>query len=278
MKLTVHCVVKNEEKWVWFAINSILSLADKILIYDTGSADKTVPIIKSIRSKKIVFEERGAVNAAGLTSLRQEQLNKTKSDWFMILDGDEIWPQQTLSELEKCLQQVTKNKLGVVVRAWNFAGDLYHIHPESFKYQWPYAPKTWNGWANLRVIRKTPGMKVAGDYPLEAYVDNRGVPVQNHGPQKLIFLENRYLHTTYLIRSDTRQRDKSVLNRLKKDKHEIGIKVVPDFKYPKVLYNKRPSLVADPFYKRGALESLVSIGQSPIKEARRRLLGKYNPK
>ena len=40
--ITVHCVVKNEERWIWFAINSILDIAEKILVYDTGSTDKTV--------------------------------------------------------------------------------------------------------------------------------------------------------------------------------------------------------------------------------------------
>ena len=52
--LTVHCVIKNEERWIWFAINSILDIAGEVLIYDTGSADKTVEIVKTIKSKKII--------------------------------------------------------------------------------------------------------------------------------------------------------------------------------------------------------------------------------
>ena len=52
-KLTVHCVVKNEEKWIWFAIESIRDIAKEIIIYDTGSTDNTVEIIKTIKDKKI---------------------------------------------------------------------------------------------------------------------------------------------------------------------------------------------------------------------------------
>src|SRR3990167_5692967 len=52
--ITVHCVVKNEEKWVWYALNSVIDIAQKVLIFDTGSTDKTVEIIKKIKNKKII--------------------------------------------------------------------------------------------------------------------------------------------------------------------------------------------------------------------------------
>jgi len=94
--LTVHCVVKNEERWIWFALKSILDIADKILVYDTGSSDRTVDIIKTIKSKKIFFEEKGEVDAKGLAQFRREQLIRTKKEWFLILDGDEI--RKTLSK------------------------------------------------------------------------------------------------------------------------------------------------------------------------------------
>src|SRR3989344_1504200 len=168
--LTIHCVVKNEEKWIWFALRSVLDIADKVLVYDTGSSDRTVDIIKSIKSKKIIFEGKGEVDAKGLTKLREEQLKRTKTDWFLILDGDEIWPERAKKELVRLIKNADKSRWGVVVRAWNFVGDIYHYHPESIHYHWPYAPKNYKGWANLRVFKKLiPGLHIKGDYPLEAY-------------------------------------------------------------------------------------------------------------
>ena len=35
-KLTVHCVVKNEEKWIWFAIESIRDIAKRYGVTDTA--------------------------------------------------------------------------------------------------------------------------------------------------------------------------------------------------------------------------------------------------
>ena len=277
--LTVHCVIKNEERWIWFAINSILDIAGEVLIYDTGSADKTVEIVKTIKSKKIIFEEKGEVNAKGLTQLRREQLKRTKTEWFLILDGDEVWMQETKKELIKKIKNTDKSDWGIVVRAWNFVGDVYHYHPESIHYHWPYAPKKFKGWANLRVFRKSvPGLHVKGKYPLEAYCDRDDTPIQNYGQKHLLFLKNRYFHTTYLTRSDTRERDKGVLNRLKKSKMELGFSFPKNFKYPEVFYKKRLNIISSPWEKRSNVESFVSLVQTPVKEARRRVFGLYNPK
>ena len=276
--LTVHCVIKNEERWIWFALNSILDIADRVLVYDTGSSDRTVDIIKTIKSKKIIFEEKGEVDAKGLAQLRKEQLSRTKTEWFLILDGDEVWLKQTKKELVGKIKNVDKSKWGIVVRAWNLVGDVYHYHPESTRYRWPFAPKDYKGWANLRVMRKSVVKDIKGDYPLEAYCDENGIPIQNNRQKHLVFLKNRYFHTTYLTRSDSRRRDKNVLNRLKKLKMELGSSFPKNFKYPEVFYKKRPKIVASPWTKRSNFEYLVALVRTPAKEARRRVLGLYNPK
>ena len=48
-----NCLIKNEERWVWYALQSVLPYVDKILVWDTGSTDNTVEIIKTIKSNKI---------------------------------------------------------------------------------------------------------------------------------------------------------------------------------------------------------------------------------
>lgn len=277
--LTVHCVVKNEERWIWFALTSVLDIANKILIFDTGSTDNTVEIIKNIKSKKIIFEEKGEVDAQKLVELRREQLRRTKNEWFLILDGDEVWPDETKKELSAKLESARKKDWGVVIRAWNPIGDIYHYHPESVQYHWPFAPNNWQGWANLRVIRKSiPGLNIVGKYPLEAYRDKSETPIQNYGSKHLVFLKNRYFHTTYLTRSDTRKKDKEVLNRLKKGKMELGISFSRNFDYPGVFNLKYPSIVKSPWERRNVLETVISAINTPIKEFRRRALNLYNPR
>lgn len=278
-EITVHCIVKNEERWIWYAIESIRDIAKEIIIYDTGSTDKTIEIIKTIKDKKVIFEQKGEVNSRGLAQLRSEQLNRTKTKWLLILDGDEIWPKKASQELLLTARNAESDILGGVARAWNLVGDIYRYHPESTHYHWPFAPKTYLGWANLRLIRTTiAGLHIKGDYPLEAYCDKNNTPIQNYGPSRLIFLKNRYFHTTYLIRSSSRQKDKGVLNRAKKGKLEFGITFSKNLKYPEVFYKKRPSIVVSPWQKRSTLEATLAFPLYPIREVRRRLSGKYHPK
>ena len=38
-EMTVHCLIRNEERFIRAAILSILPLAQRVLVYDTGSTD-----------------------------------------------------------------------------------------------------------------------------------------------------------------------------------------------------------------------------------------------
>lgn len=76
MKIVGHCLVKNEENFVWFAINSVIDYLDELLVWDTGSSDNTVPIIQSINSPKIKFREIGNVDVKRLSEARQRMLGE----------------------------------------------------------------------------------------------------------------------------------------------------------------------------------------------------------
>lgn len=268
--ITVHTIVKNEEKWIWFALMSVLNYVDKILVFDTGSDDKTAEIIKAIKNEKVVFEEKGEVDADGLVILRREQLARTKTEWVLILDGDEIWPEKTIQEFVETANKASKDKWGIVVRAWNLIGDIYHYHPESDYYHWSFAPENYLGWANLRGVRRTiPGLYITGRYPLEAYCDESGTPIQNYGQKRLLFARNRYFHTSYLLRSGSRKRDKTILNRALKNKFELGNKFSKGFSFPEVFYRPYPSLVDSPWKRRSFLRFLASFSITPLKKVKR---------
>ena len=59
--LTAHMMLCNEERWCWYAIMSVIDHVDHMIIFDTGSTDRTVEIVKGILveprySQKIIFE------------------------------------------------------------------------------------------------------------------------------------------------------------------------------------------------------------------------------
>lgn len=240
-KITVHTIVKNEDRWIWYALMSVVDYVDKILIYDTGSTDKTLSVIKTIASPKIILESKPATTRQDLVKLRQEQLDRTRTPWFMLLDGDEIWPQGNLQKLLVAAANADENILAFFNRTRNCVGDMYHYLPESTG---RYHIKGITGHLNIRLIRKVPGLKVVGEYPLEAYTFN-GQPLQNL-EDRLQFIDAWYLHTTHLPRSTQKSANTQVIDRLKKRKFWRPSLKMHQSELPEVLWQPRPSLVPPP--------------------------------
>lgn len=212
MKLTTHTIVKNEQNWIRPALLSVIDQVDRMLVWDTGSSDKTVAIIKSINSPKIVFAQKGPVDRQQLVNLRNLQIKTTRTPWFILLDGDEIWPKNNLIQLIKGIEKAQPNTIALVNRTKNCIGDLHHFLPES-KGRYHIGP--WQGHLNIRAIRNLPGLAVIGEYPQESYV-YKDKALQDQ-PENLEFVDTWYLHTTHLKRTGWLHSLK-VIDRLKKFK------------------------------------------------------------
>lgn len=262
MDVTVNCVVKNEDKWVWFAINSVLPYVKKVLVYDTGSTDKTVEIIKTIKSEKLELIEKGGVDSRGLVRLRQEQLEKTETEWLLILDGDEIWPSSQLAELFKKAESCSKSTIAFINNTRNCVGDVFHYLPDNAG---EYNIAGYTGNLNIRLIRKTKDLKVTGEYPLEVYTNKNG-PIQNQ-EGGLMYTNNWCLHTTFLKRSSLDKEKKSG-SFGKKKYWEKGI-TMDENDLPVVLILKRPDIVDPPIFKRGLLYEFFSALTSPLLKLKR---------
>jgi len=231
MSITVHSIVRNEDQFIWYALMSVLPYVSKVLIYDTGSSDQTSKIVKSINSPKIVYEEKGVQTPEGLVALRQEQIDQTDSDFFMILDGDEIWPSQSIKKLIKSLTDIPKEKIAIYCRTRNAVGDIYHYLPEDAG-AYHFQGKTGN--FAMRAFRNVPKLSVGGVYPLETYMyDGKSL---NNWDDKLQFIDAWYLHATHLKRSSSSNK---ILG-FRSQKVEMGIKFKPE-EIPEVLVlNSQP--------------------------------------
>ncbi len=240
-RLIVHCLVANDERFIWYALNSVLPFVEKIMVWDTGSIDRTVSVVKSIPSEKIELAEKGVVNAAGHTQMRDQMLaatDKGKYDWLLILDGDEIWPEKMFRLM---VDEAVKNKpLAVVVKTINFVGDIFHRTPDSAGL-YRIGGKT--GHYNLRLIDlKTPDLKVAGPHGQQTYFTGQ-TALQDLTGNELLILDNvYYFHATHLERSSS---DQKTLKRPFKRKYELGVRILQE-ELPKILFEtNRPSIVVD---------------------------------
>lgn len=203
--ITAHCLIKNEENFVGYAIKSVINFVDQIIVFDTGSTDSTVEIIQKLVKEypeKIIFEEKGPCDKTRHTQLRQEMLDRTKTDWFMILDGDEVWTKRGMEEA----LAIIKNKPViecVVAPFYLCVGDVFHSY--AGKKSIKILGKT--DFHYPRFIKISSGLHWQGDYNEDTLLD-----ADNQEFCKLEnsqFLSNRYWHLTHLVRSSQDDRDYS---------------------------------------------------------------------
>ena len=195
--ITAHCLVKNEENFIYYAIKSAINFVDYIMIFDTGSMDKTVEIILNLAREypdKIVFEEKGLCNEKRHTDLRQEMIDRTKTDWFMILDGDEVWTAGAMGEAKKAILENADVEC-LVAPFYLCVGDIYHAY--SGKRSITILGKT--DWHYPRFIKIAPGLHWRGIYNEDTLLDKNNKEVCQVENSR--FLSNRYWHLTHLRRS-----------------------------------------------------------------------------
>ncbi len=267
LKITVHMIVKNEDRFIWYAIKSVLDYIDKLLIFDTGSKDNTVEIIKNINSPKIDFEQKGNVNSKKLVELRQEQIEKTKTDWIWIVDGDEIYPDVTIKEILKYINQ--NRHIGGIVRRFDLLGDIYHYQDESVG---SYHLLGMTGHLVLRClnIKKIDGLHLKGLYPNEGYYDRNDQVLIDYPRKDFFFTRNRLFHAMYLERSSLGRNLLQTLHR-RKYKIEEGNYFSATEEFPNIFFQKHPQLVSDVTATRDVRYDIAAKLITPIKKLKRNI-------
>lgn len=97
--LSVCLISKNEEKNISRCLSSITTIADEIILVDTGSTDKTIEIAKSFNITVIETSWENDFSKA-----RNLALNNATMDYIMYIDCDE--------ELDKSSAPLLKESLG----------------------------------------------------------------------------------------------------------------------------------------------------------------------
>ena len=263
-KIWGNTIVKNEGRYVYFAISSVIDFLDKMLIWDTGSKDDTVAIVKHLQKKypkKIIFKEIGEVSAEGLTKARQKMLDLTQSNWFMIVDGDEVWWRKSIKKTINLIEEKGNDLYAIVHPVTNLIGDIYHFQDES---SGKYQILGRKGHLNIRAInRNTPGLHLKNTYPLEGFYDKSGKLIQE-SDDKLVFLNEHLLHFTHLNRSSK--------GKSRKIKYELGTPFPKDFIYPEVLHLNLPKIVISPWAKRSLNYFARATIETPLKKIKRKIV------
>lgn len=276
MQICVHTLVKNEERYIWFAVMSVIDHVDKVLLWDTGSTDNTRGIIDELIKEypgKIQFKEVGEVDPKKFTEIRQQMLNETKADWVLIVDGDEVWWEGSIKKVVKVIKSNTgitgKGIESIVGPNFNIVGDIYHYQEESAG---RYQIDEKRGHINIRATNlKIPGLHFDKPHGSLGLFDGDGKLIQERDKEKRVFINAPYMHFTNMIRSSNRENDLLVPKRKIKLKYEIGKSFPKDFYYPEVFFKAHPGIVESPWTGMSVAFKLRSYFDTPLKKIKRRI-------
>ena len=109
MKVSVNCMVRNADTTIYPTLLAAGAVADEIVVFDTGSTDRTIEAILAARRelshKKFIFERLSNIpDLTGwsykggsflpsyqLADVRNQMIEATTSDWVWVVDADEIY-------------------------------------------------------------------------------------------------------------------------------------------------------------------------------------------
>ena len=271
MKIYAHTLFKNEERWLWYSVSSIINHVDKLLLWDTGSTDRSWDIATMIKDKykdKIELRQYGEITSETFPKARQEMLDKTDSDWFLVVDADEIWWEDSIKSLVSEIKKNDNKKESFVVPTVNVIGDIFHFQE---KMAGKYKFGNLKGHYNLRAIKRNiNGLHSQGIHGVWGWADGNNRQIQERNTFK--FVDAPYLHTTFLPRSKNRIDDLNVIKRVKKLKYEIGINFPSDYYYPEVFFEKKPDIIPSPWLPMPGNFKIRAIIETPLRKLKRRLV------
>jgi glycosyltransferase involved in cell wall biosynthesis len=99
-KLGISMIVRDEEKNLPKALESIKEIADEIVINDTGSKDKTIEIAQKYGAKVIQSEWDNDYAEARNIALRHNE-----AEWILYIDADERLSDNSKDEIIKLVQK-----------------------------------------------------------------------------------------------------------------------------------------------------------------------------
>lgn len=111
MHLTVIILTKDEEKHIARAIQSVHHVADRIVVVDSGSTDKTIQIAEELGAEVL---SHPFVTQAKQFNWALEQL-PADTDWIFRLDADEIVSPELAQSLEQTLPGLPATVVGANV-------------------------------------------------------------------------------------------------------------------------------------------------------------------
>lgn len=131
-------LVRNDEYWLPYCLRSVQGVFSRFIIYDVGSEDATREVIDQfIQAEKadcdIIYRPMPFCDPVIQGSFRNAMIAEANSDWYLILDADEIYRRSAMDALVRHMSDMKvrydmEGKIYGVVKRWEVSNNLKEIH------------------------------------------------------------------------------------------------------------------------------------------------------
>ncbi len=157
-KLGACMIVKDEEKSIGRCLIALKGNVDEIVIVDTGSSDRTMEIARESGAEIFSFEWKNRFDDA-----RNFSFSKSRSDWILIIDADEVISEEDLKKIKKQVENT--DKVGFYLTRRNYTdetGILGFVSSKGDRYKESELGKGFVVEEMLRLFKKDERVKAEG--------------------------------------------------------------------------------------------------------------------
>jgi glycosyltransferase involved in cell wall biosynthesis len=121
-RLSACLIVKNEEAHLKRCLDSLLDIADEIIVADTGSTDKTAEVVVPYLEHGLRFTTAPDPLEVGFEAARNASIKDARGEWVLWVDADEVL--KNAANLPKYLRPLSQWS-GLRIRQHHFSCEQF---------------------------------------------------------------------------------------------------------------------------------------------------------
>lgn len=147
-KLSVVVITLNEEENITSCLKSVKSLADEIIVLDSGSSDQTVQLAKKLGAK--VFKRK----FDNFASQKNAALDFARGDWILSLDADEEVTPALAEEIKVAIKDNSYSGFLIPRRNFILGAEIKHSRwsPDKHIWLWKKNKGKWAGEVHEEIL------------------------------------------------------------------------------------------------------------------------------
>lgn len=172
--ISLVMIVRNEEQHLPRCLASVLSLADELVVVDTGSEDRTIAVAEAFGARLVHYSWNDDYAAA-----RNAGLDAARGRWILVLDADEALAERDIPLVRRAIGQGTTAAWQVVTRNYTERSESEGWEPNDGRYPREQAAYGWYPSRKVRLFPNLPDIRFRGivHEMVEQGLREAGVPI-----------------------------------------------------------------------------------------------------